>query len=295
MRIEALAAIPLFLGLRREALDVCDKQLFARLVDRYRTRKPADRDQAKQLRLTGLLRLKLQYGDCILSAIGHVQAFARAVERQCVRRATPQVGGLALDPDRFLKLQTGQVDQRKMIIAGIGANQISLVRGDCERRGVLSRQNFLYDLSLVEINYRQTPLRGSVPHRVDSDRGPSASWPDQVSCFGPTTSPIADISPLTRDSDIVRSHPDSNAPQNLATGGLNFQQLVGEIPAHIKPRSVRAAGQPAGDFLVPPRCLGRRQRKRVRSLHRTRLRYGKDLDRAVHIAQVNLPAIWRED
>ena len=71
----------------------------------------------------------------------------------------------------------------------------------------------------------------------------------------------------------------------LAGGGIELEELVGEIAADVETRAVGGEGEAAGDVFFAARGVGERQRHTVRGRDSAVGRNREDLEAAVDIAQ----------
>ena len=240
--------------------------------------KPADGNQAEQLRVAGL-EMENRHG--VLRAIANEQRFARFVERQrvglCaeqVRRVLPRANGLD-------DLVRARVNHAQRIAARVGDHQPPAIRRQRQCASVQTGENFAdrercrLGSVLSEVLAGRMPALPEFKSITETEpslamerastrtRMPSPAGPIRLSASGRRPPPVAHVDFMAGQHDVKRRDADVPGPQNVSGRGIQFEEAVGKIARDIKFFAVRRNGDAGGNFRLAQRCVGGRQRKGI--------------------------------
>ena len=145
----------------------------------------------------------------------------------------------------------------------------------------------------LQVDDGNRAFTGDVPHRIHTNGGTAAGRPRQIVRTWATATPVADISRVTHEHHLVRSHTDSELAQDLAGVGVQFQEPVRQVGADIEAAAVGAHGQARRNFFLPARRSGGGQRQRVRGAEHAIGAHTEHLQTAIDVAQEDPLAIRR--
>ena len=120
---------------------------------------------------------------------------------------------------------------------------------------------------------------------IDAHDGAAAGGPGGIAGAGATAAPVAHVGFGADEDDSVGRDADGKRAANFPGGGVEFEELVGEIAADVETRAVGGEGEAAGDFFFAARGVGEGQRHTVRRGDGAVGGNGEDLEAAVDIAQ----------